>query len=215
MNILKDKPQFFANYFNFLLDFARKPTSTISAVTIAPENTEQKVNSSLVGYLLLSVGVAFVINSVGVAGEMAPDSSSFVRFISRVDERLLPVAVLIAILLFATVSHLIVSAVATIQTAIGGDQFKGSIAGAVNAFTGFAAWSIPLFVAMLVAIRIVDAQTTLNPLFFLIPVLPMSVILPAYLIAALAGGYRITIYRAAYLFGASVVLIYLVMQPLH
>jgi len=213
MDILKSTPEFLAEYLTYVLDFSRKPVETIKLITTNIEDTEQKVNGKLIGYLLLSVGVGFAINYIGVAAEMAPDNSKVVQLISRIDEKFLPVAVLIAIFIFASISHIAFIAVAFIQAAIGEDRFKGSVPGAINAFTGFAAWSIPIIITILVSIRFIDAHTSVNPLIFLVLVLPLSVILPIYLIASLAGGYRITITRASYLFGTTVVLIFLATEP--
>ena len=213
MDILKTTPEFLAEYMTYLLDFSRKPVETIKLITTNTAGTEQKVSGKLIGYLLLSVGVGFVINYIGVAAEMAPDNSKVVQLISRIEEKFLPVAVLVAIFVFASISHIAFIAVAFIQAAIGEDRFKGSIPGAVNAFTGFTAWSIPIIIAVLVIIRFTDAHTSVNPLIFLAFVLPMSVILPIYLIASLAAGYRIPVLRASYLFGTTVVLIVLATEP--
>jgi len=213
MDILKTTPEFLAEYLNYFLDFSRKPIETIKLITTNTEDAEQKVSGKLIGYLFLSVGVGFVINYIGVAAEMAPDNSKLVQLISRIDEKFLPVAVLIAIFVFASISHIGFIAVAFIQAVISEDRFKGSIPGAINAFTGFAAWSIPIIIAILVSIRFIDAHTSINPLFFLALVLPVSVILPIYLIASLAAGYRIPIVRALYLFGTTVVLIFIATEP--
>ena len=153
------------------------------------------------------MGVGIVINYIGAASEMAPDNSKVVRLLARIDEKYLPVAVLIAIVMLAAISHLVLIAVGLVQAVLGEERFKGSIAGAVNAFTGFAAWGVPLIVAAIVGIRIAAAHTSVNPLSFLAFAAPMGVAFFMYFIAALAAGYGIAVLRAAFLLGMALVLI--------
>ncbi len=207
MDILKATPEFLAEYVNYFLDFSRRPIKTVESITAGSEDTP-RVSGKLFGFLLLSVGVSIVINYIGVAAEMAPDKSKIVQLVARIDEKFLPVAVLIAIVVFAVVSHVIFIAVGFVQALLGEERFKGASAGAVNAFTGFAAWSAPIILAVIVGIRVAAAHTNVNPLILLAFIMPLSLILPIYFIASLAGGYRITVLRASFLFGMTFILIF-------
>ena len=237
MDILKAAPGFPAEYLNYLLDFTRKPIETITSITTAAENAEPKtgtenaapktvaenvepktaaenaepkVSGKLGAFLLTSVGVGFVINIIGTAAGMAPDKSDMVQVIGRIDEKYLPFAVAIAIVMFAILAHLIFLVVGFGQARLGEGRFTGSVYGAINAFTGFATWGIPLIMVCLVIMRLVAAHSKINPLFLLGLVMPLGLALCVYFIAALAAGYRITPDRAGTLFGLSVVLTWLV-----
>lgn len=196
MDIVKATPELLADYANFLFDFTRRPVTAIKSITARSEGAEPRVSGKLFLFLALSVGVSIVITYIGVAADMAPDNSGVVRLVGRIDEKIRPVALLIAIVILAGITHAVLIVAGLVSVLIGQERFKGSVAGAVNGFTGFAAWSLPIMIAAVVGTRIAVAHASFNPLLLLAIVIPMSLAFLIYFIAAVAAGYEISIGRA-------------------
>ena len=211
MDILKATPELLAEYMNFLLTFTRKPGEAIGLKTATTEVAEPAVSGKLVLFSLLSVGAAVVIVQVGAAIGMAEDSSLMVKVAGGLDEKVLPVAVLVAIMALSSIAHVFLRVGALLAVVLGQEQkpFRGSITGSVNAALGFAAWSIPLMTAAIVSLRIAAAnQETLNPIVIAIVGVSFGLAFWYYFIAAFAGAHRITAFHAGSLFTLTFVLVF-------
>ena len=208
MDILKATPELLAEYMNFLIAFSREPGEAIGSKTATTEGAEPTVSGKLVMFSLLSVGAAIVIVQVGAALGMAPDRSLVVKDAGGLDETVLPVALLVAIMAVSAIAHVVLRAVALLRVVLGYEAFQGSIVGSVNAALGFAAWSIPLMTAAIVPLRIAAAhEETLKPIVILLVSVPLGLAFWVYLIAAFAAAHRITVGHAGSLFALTFALI--------
>jgi hypothetical protein len=208
MDILKATPELLTEYINFLLAFSRKPGEAIQSKTATTEGAEPSVSGKLVIFSLLSVGAAIVIVRIGAALGMAEDPSLVVKVAGGLDEKLLPFAALVALLVLSAVAHVVFKVAGLIGAVLGHQPFRGSIAGSVNAALGFAAWSIPLTTTMIVCLRIVAAnKVALNSPMLVLVILLFGMAFWFYLAAAFAASHCMSIGRAGSLFALTIALI--------
>jgi hypothetical protein len=202
MDFLKATPEQLAKYIDFLTTFGRSPRQALASVSTASAVIAHKVSPQLLLYALLSVGLATLINVIGAAVGMAPDSSAIVAVVSRVDDKWRPFAAAALIVIAAVVWHGLARAVGWLLARISNAQpFRGDVAGSINASLAITVWFLPIFVAVIVAIRIIALRSTFSLLLFLIAVVPLALAFPVYFVLAFAAVHGVSLGEAAVLFG--------------
>jgi hypothetical protein len=95
-----------------------------------------------------------------------------------------------------------------------GSPFPGEVGSSINASLAVAAWFLPIFMGVLVLIRIAALHTAVSPLVLLVGVVPLSLAFPVYFVLAFAAAHRLPVGDAAGLFGVTVVVAFYVAELL-
>ena len=216
MDFLKAAPEQLAKYVDFLVTFSRSPRQALEPFTTNDSAIAQTVSSQLLLYTALSVGLATLLNVIGAAVGMAPDSSVIVAVVGRVDEKWRPLAAAALVVIVAVVWHGFAKAVGWLLAHISKAQpFRGDVAGSINASLALAAWFLPLFIAVIIGIRVAALHFAFPPMILLIAVVPLSIAFPIYFVLGFAAAHRVPVGDAAVLFGVTTIALFYVSEILH
>lgn len=206
MDLFKTGPEQLAAYIQFLAMFSRSPRRALEPSLARDADTPQKVSPQLILYMGLSVGLALLLNLIGTAVGMAPDSSWIVAAVNRIDEKVLPLAAVALTVITAVVWHALAKIVGWLLALVSyASPFRAAVAGSINALLAFTSWFLPLFTIVLVAIRIAIAQLPgVPPLVFLILVVPTSLLFLIYFVLSFAAAHRVSAGYVFILFGFTV-----------
>jgi hypothetical protein len=208
MEFLKAAPEQLAKYTDFLLTFSRSPTQALEPFAPQDLATGQSVSSQLLLYTALSVGLAMLMNTVGRGVGMAPDTSVIVGKVGRIEEKWLPLAAVALVVIVAVGWHSLAKGVGWLLARVSTTPaFRGGVAGSINALLALAAWYLPLFMGVLILVRVAALRSQIPPLLFLIPVIPLGLLFPVYFVLAFAAIHRLSLSHAAYLFGCTVTIL--------
>jgi len=179
MDLFKAAPEQLAKYVDFMVGFTRSPRQALDPFVPKDSTIAQSVSPQLLLYVALSVGLAIVLNAIGTAVGMAPDSSRIVTIGGRLDEKALPFAAVALVVIVAVVWHGLAKLIAWLLARTSPTSgFRGEVAGSINASLAFAAWALPLFMTVIIVIRTALRDTGFPVLFLLIAVIPMSLLFP-------------------------------------
>ena len=198
MDFFKAAPEQLAKYVDFLATFSRSPRQALGPYTTTDSSAGQNVSSQLLLYVALSVGLAMLLNQIGAAVGMAPDSSWTVTAVGRIDEKARPLAAAALVVIIAVVWHGLAKTVAWLLTRVSKElPFRGDVAGSINASLAVATWFIPLFMLVIIVIRIAALRVALPVWLLLIAVVPVGLVFPIYFVLSFAATQRLSVGHAA------------------
>jgi len=210
MEVVRAVPEFLASYLDFVLEFSRRPMEAVKSNTTITAEGQQLISGKLIGFSAMSVGFGIAIVQIGSALGMAEDPSLLLKVLSRIEEKLLPFAAVVAITALGCIAHVSLYIGALVSRALGEQRFSGSASGSINATTAFSTWVIPVFTALIVGFRVAAAHSGVHTLAFLLIVGPFCIAFFIYLVAAFAAAHRTTPGQIGSVFGFTVVLFVLV-----
>lgn len=99
--LIEAAPELLAGFFDFLINFARKPIATLE-----PYQGKGKIDSKLISYVSLSAGLSIVIALIARAVGVAEDPSQTLAFIRSFEPEVLPIVVIVLILGITILFHI-------------------------------------------------------------------------------------------------------------
>jgi hypothetical protein len=211
MDFFKAAPEQLAKYVDFLTTFSRSPGQALEPFATTDSTAGPSVSSQLLLYCALSVGLAMLLNQIGAAVGMAPDSSWTVMVVGRIDEKVRPLAAAALVVIMAVVWHGLAKAIGWLLTRVSKEPpFRGDVAGSINASLALATWFLPLFTLVIIVVRIATLHAAFSPLLLLAAVLPVALALPIYFVRAFAATQRLSPGHAFSLFGFTIVVLFFV-----
>lgn len=198
MDLLKATPELFAEYLDFLVRFSCAPVQVLERYTPDDGAQNRPINGKLLLFALLGVGSALVIAAIGRALGMAQDNSTILKVLGRFDEKILPIAVLLGIVIAGVALHILTKVGARVGGFYGAERSAGSLQDTLNAAMGFASWFVPTVTVALVVIRLIAAAqaSTFSIAIFIAISVCLSLAFLIYLAGAFAGAHRIPFRRA-------------------
>jgi hypothetical protein len=215
MDFFKAAPEQLAKYVDFLATFGRSPRQALEPLAVPSSGSASNVSPQLLLYIALSVGLAMLLTRIGAAVGMAPDSSAIVRVVGNLNENIRPLAAATLVVIVAVLWHGLAKTIGWLRARIvKGSPFPGEVGSSINASLAVAAWFLPIFMGVLVLIRIAALHTAVSPLVLLVGVVPLSLAFPVYFVLAFAAAHRLPVGDAAGLFGVTVVVAFYVAELL-
>lgn len=192
MDILKAAPEQLANFVNFVVLFVRSPHAALQPYGVTDETRRPAVNGQLILFCTLSVGCGTLMMTIGQVFGMAEDRSWSVAIWNRLDPKLQPLAAVFAIIVVSAFWHGLTRTVSALLGRLVPDlRFDGAIENSVNAGLAFGAFYLLAWSALLVAIRLGAAHTSLSPFAFLLVIVPLAVGFLVYFVLAFAAVHRV------------------------
>jgi hypothetical protein len=103
LDLFKATPDQVAKYIDFLAKFSRSPRQALDSFVTDDSKAGPRVSPQLLLYMAVSAGIALLLTLIGTAVGMAPHSSWIVTVVGRMDEKVLPLAVLALVVIIAVV----------------------------------------------------------------------------------------------------------------
>ena len=205
MQFLKAVPELVVEYFNFLIRFASGPRKAMDPYLPSPDEPNA-ISEKLAVFAAFAVGLSYVISTIGHAIGMAPDSSKFLEVLGRVDQNVLPFALLVTVILVSIVAHIVLRGSTLVAGwFLGSGVFIGPVFSTVNAGLAFAAYVIPAFTILIVGLRVLDANMDL-PVFVSLLMIPFGLSIWVYMDAAFAAAHRLP-FGKAWLFISTIIVV--------
>lgn len=201
MEFAKAAPEKLADFLTFIARFAKTPQSALQPYIAVDDEDGKKQFGELILFCGLGAGCGILLMAIGQALGMAEDSSRRIASFSQFDSKILPVAVALAIIILSAVWHGLTRVIGTTLGRLIPDfRFDGTLQNSVNAGLAFGAFYVPVICAVLVAIRLGVAHTTLSWVVYIIASIALGIAFVVYFVLAFAALHQVLPARYYFLF---------------
>ena len=130
--------------------------------------------------------------TIGQALGMSEDSSQSVTVLSEFDPKVLPVAMAFSVIILAALWHGLTRLVGLVVGKFIPDlRFDGALGNSVNAGLAFGAFYVPAASAVLVAMRLGTAYTSVSWIVYLLASMALGIVFLVYFVFAFSALHRV------------------------